>query len=59
VLRELRFRGGQRIIGIVAATAREQLLRWTGGRALVSQAIPLPFADKMSPTIVTRRIQRR
>ncbi|MGY3622471.1 pyrroline-5-carboxylate reductase [Bradyrhizobium sp. USDA 10063] len=53
VLRELRFRDGQRVIGLVAATHREQLLRWTGGRTHISQAIPLPFvADKMSPTVV-------
>jgi pyrroline-5-carboxylate reductase len=53
VLRELRFRDGQHIIGLVAATDREQLLRWTGGRTRVSQAIPLPFVvDKASPTVV-------
>lgn len=60
VLRELRFRDGQRIIGLVAATDREQPLRWTGGRTRISQAIPLPFvADKTSPTVSTRRIRRR
>ena len=53
VLRELRFQDGQRVVGLVAATGRKQLLWWTGGRTLVSQAIPLPFvADKMGPTIV-------
>jgi pyrroline-5-carboxylate reductase len=37
----------------VAATGWEQLLRWTGGRTRVSQAIPLPFvANRTSPTIV-------
>lgn len=53
VLRDLSFRDGQHIVGLVAATTREQLLEWTGGRASVSQAIPLPFvANGESPTIV-------
>jgi pyrroline-5-carboxylate reductase len=53
VLRELRFRKQQRVVGLVAATSQDQLLQWTGGHTLVSQAIPLPFvAEKKSPTVV-------
>jgi pyrroline-5-carboxylate reductase len=53
VLQELHFRDGQHVVGLVAATDCEQLLRWTRGCTRLSQAIPLPFvANRASPTIV-------
>lgn len=43
VIRPLRFRDGQRVISVIAATGRETLLDWIGADVLLSQAVPLPF----------------
>lgn len=43
VIRPLRFRDGQRVVSVIAATARETLLDWIGTDVGLSQAIPLPF----------------
>ncbi|WP_421592793.1 pyrroline-5-carboxylate reductase [Shinella sp. M27] len=46
VIRPLRFRDGQRVISVVAATARDALLDWIGADVRLSQAIPLPFVAR-------------
>lgn len=46
VIRPLRFRGGQTVISVVAATGRSALLDWIGADVRLSQAIPLPFVAR-------------
>ncbi|NTB95140.1 NAD(P)-binding domain-containing protein [Agrobacterium tumefaciens] len=46
VIRPLRFRDGQKIVSVVAATGREALLDWIGADVRLSQAIPLPFVAR-------------
>lgn len=46
VIRPLRFRNGQKVISVVAATSRPALLDWIGADAPLSQAIPLPFVAR-------------
>ena len=46
VIRPLRFRDGQRVISVVAATGRQALLDWTGADVELTQAIPLPFVAR-------------
>ncbi len=46
VIRPLRFRDGQKIVSVVAATGREALLEWIGADVRLSQAIPLPFVAR-------------
>eukprot|EP01030_Chromulinospumella_sphaerica_P031874 gene31874-32549_t len=43
VIRPLRFRDGQRVISVVAATGRQALRDWIGADVELTQAIPLPF----------------
>lgn len=43
VIRPLRFRNGQKVISVVAATARPTLLDWIGAEVHLTQAVPLPF----------------
>lgn len=46
VIRPLRFRDGQMVISVVAATGRSALLDWIGADVRLSQAIPLPFVAR-------------
>ena len=46
VIRPLRFRDGQRVISVVAATARPALLEWISADVHLTQAIPLPFVAR-------------
>jgi len=46
VIRPLRFRDGQAVISVVAATSRPSLLDWIGADVRLSQAIPLPFVAR-------------
>jgi pyrroline-5-carboxylate reductase len=46
VIRPLRFRDGQSVISVVAATSRSALLDWIGADVRLSQAIPLPFVGR-------------
>jgi pyrroline-5-carboxylate reductase len=46
VIRPLRFRDGQKVISVVAATSRESLLDWIGADVRLAQAIPLPFVAR-------------
>ncbi|UDF32161.1 UNVERIFIED_ORG: NAD(P)-binding domain-containing protein (plasmid) [Roseateles sp. XES5] len=46
VVRPLRFRDGQAVISVVAATSRPALLDWIGADVRLSQAIPLPFVAR-------------
>ncbi|MGG2473860.1 NAD(P)-binding domain-containing protein, partial [Rhizobium sp. BR5] len=46
VIRPLRFRDGQKVISVVAATDREALLDWIGTDVRLAQAIPLPFVAR-------------
>lgn len=46
VIRPLRFRGGQNVISVVAATRRAALLIWISADVRLSQAIPLPFVSR-------------
>ena len=43
VVRPLRFRPGQTVISVIAATSRPTLLDWIGAEVRLTQAIPLPF----------------
>ncbi|MFS8054849.1 pyrroline-5-carboxylate reductase [Rhizobium sp. BR 317] len=53
VIRELRFRDGQRIVSVVAALERQSLLGWIGADVDLVQAIPLPFvADRQGVTAI-------
>jgi pyrroline-5-carboxylate reductase len=45
VIRSLRFRPGQRIISLIAATQIEVLQRWIGLDLPIVRAIPLPFVS--------------
>jgi pyrroline-5-carboxylate reductase len=46
VVRPLKFRDGQAVVSVVAATSRSALLSWIGGDVKLSQAIPLPFVAR-------------
>lgn len=46
VIRPLRFRKGQKVISVVAATSREALFNWIGADVSLTQAIPLPFVAR-------------
>ncbi|RWF05571.1 MAG: pyrroline-5-carboxylate reductase [Mesorhizobium sp.] len=46
VVRPLRFRDGQTVISVVAATGRSCLMQWIGGDVRLTQAIPLPFVAR-------------
>lgn len=46
VIRALRFRDGQKVISVVAATDRQALLDWIGADVRLTQAIPLPFVAR-------------
>lgn len=46
VIRPLTFRGGQKVISVVAATGRSALLEWIGADVRLVQAIPLPFVAR-------------
>ncbi|AYM59751.1 pyrroline-5-carboxylate reductase [Agrobacterium fabrum] len=46
VIRPLRFRDGQKVISVVAATSRDALLDWIGADVRLAQAIPLPFVAR-------------
>lgn len=48
VVRPLRFRPGQTVISVVAATDRARLLDWIGADVRLAQAIPLPFVARRS-----------
>lgn len=53
VIRPLRFRDGQAVISVVAATGRDALLDWIGADVHLSQAVPLPFvAERTGVTAV-------
>ncbi|QFY62983.1 pyrroline-5-carboxylate reductase (plasmid) [Rhizobium grahamii] len=53
VIRQLRFRAGQAVIGVVAATRRDSLLEWIDADVHLVQAIPLPFvADRQGVTAI-------
>ena len=46
VISLLRFRDGQKVISVVAATDRLTLLDWIGADVRLTQAIPLPFVAR-------------
>lgn len=46
VTRPLKFRDGQKLISVVAATGREALFDWIGADVILTQAIPLPFVAR-------------
>ncbi len=46
VIRPLRFRDGQSVISVVAATGRPALLDWIGADVRLVQAVPLPFVAR-------------
>ncbi|MEI2302241.1 pyrroline-5-carboxylate reductase [Ensifer sp. MJa1] len=46
VIRPLRFRDGQRVISVIAATDRLALTEWVGAKVHLTQAIPLPFVAR-------------
>ncbi|GAA4173556.1 pyrroline-5-carboxylate reductase [Shinella granuli] len=46
VIRPLKFRDGQNVISVVAATGRPALLDWIGADVHLSQAVPLPFVAR-------------
>lgn len=46
VVRPLRFRDGQKVISVVAATSREAFLDWIDADVHLTQAIPLPFVAR-------------
>lgn len=53
VIRDLRFRSGQCVVSVVAATGRDRLLEWIDGDVHLIQAIPLPFvAERQGVTAV-------
>lgn len=53
VVRPLRFRDGQRVISVIAATGRPALLDWIGADVHLTQAIPLPFvAERTGVTAI-------
>ena len=48
VVRPLRFRDGQTVISVIAATGRAALLDWIDADVRLTQAIPLPFVARRS-----------
>lgn len=46
VVRPLRFRDGQAVISVVAATGRPTLFDWIGADVRLTQAVPLPFVSR-------------
>jgi len=53
VIESLRFREGQTVISVVAATERASLLDWIGADVHLVQAIPLPFvAERQGVTAI-------
>lgn len=46
VIHPLRFRDGQKVVSVVAATGRPALLEWIGADVQLCQAIPLPFVAR-------------
>lgn len=46
VIRPLRFRDGQMVISVIAATDRPALSDWIGADVHLTQAIPLPFVSR-------------
>ncbi|WDZ79397.1 pyrroline-5-carboxylate reductase (plasmid) [Ensifer adhaerens] len=46
VVRPLKFRDGQKVISVIAATDRPTLLAWIGPGVHLTQAIPLPFVAR-------------
>ncbi|MFB2549963.1 pyrroline-5-carboxylate reductase [Ensifer soli] len=50
VIRPLRFREGQTVISLVAATERETLHAWIGAGVTLVQAVPLPFVERRRGT---------
>jgi pyrroline-5-carboxylate reductase len=53
VIRSLRFRRGQSVVSVIAATDRARLEGWIDQPVAVTQAIPLPFvADRAGVTAV-------
>jgi pyrroline-5-carboxylate reductase len=53
VIRQLRFRAGQPVISVVAATQRDSLLEWIDAKVHLSQAVPLPFvAERQGVTAI-------
>ncbi|WP_081159795.1 pyrroline-5-carboxylate reductase [Ensifer aridi] len=46
VIRPIKFRDGQKVISVVAATSREALFDWIDAHVSLSQAIPLPFVTR-------------
>jgi len=46
VVRPLRFRPGQKVVSVIAATGRPALLDWIGAEVGLAQAIPLPFVTR-------------
>lgn len=53
VIRQLRFRAGQPVISVVAATQRDSLLEWIDADVHLVQAVPLPFvADRQGVTAI-------
>ncbi|MGY5810788.1 pyrroline-5-carboxylate reductase [Rhizobium sp. LEGMi198b] len=53
VIRELRFKDGQRVVSVVATVERQSLLDWIRADIDLVQAIPLPFvADRQGVTAI-------
>lgn len=53
VIEALSFNPGQRVVSVVAATERQNLLDWIGADVRLVQAIPLPFvADRLGVTAI-------
>jgi pyrroline-5-carboxylate reductase len=48
VTRALRFRSGQHVVSVVAATPLEQVAGWIGVPVRLTQAIPLPFVATLN-----------
>ena len=48
VLRELRFRAGQRVVSFIAATSLERLSSWIQQDVRLTQCIPLPFVADLN-----------
>jgi pyrroline-5-carboxylate reductase len=53
VIRALRFRAGQSVVSVIAATDRAKLKDWIDAPVEITQAIPLPFvADRAGVTAI-------
>jgi pyrroline-5-carboxylate reductase len=53
VIRALRFRPGQSVVSVIAATGRATLEAWIDAPVVITQAIPLPFvADRAGVTAI-------